>query len=161
MGGAGFQTAVVRMWWEQLDEAVAGFTALRSRAELIGDESSIPYTDVLLAQAECLRGDLTAAAAYASEAVARAEQAGQETLAAYGLALRALAAAYAGEESSHARRHGKRSSERGARPAAPQSSSRRRRSGCSSSRSSVTPRRSRRSRRSSRSRASTRCASPA
>ena len=43
MGGAGFQTAVVRMWWEQLDEAVAGFAALRSRAELIGDESSIPY----------------------------------------------------------------------------------------------------------------------
>ena len=98
MGGAGFQVAVVHMWWEQLDEAVAGFAVLRGRAELIGDESSIPYTDVLLAQAECLRGDLTAAAAYASEAAARAEQAGQETLAAYGLALRALTAAYAGEE---------------------------------------------------------------
>ena len=119
MGGAGFQIAVVRMWWEQLDEAVAGFAALRGRAELIGDESSIPYTDVLLAQAECLRGDLTAAAAYANEAVARAEQAGQETLAAYGLALRALRLPTRGRRSSHARRRGRRSSEPEARRGRP------------------------------------------
>jgi DNA-binding CsgD family transcriptional regulator len=98
MGGAGFQVAVVQMWWEQLDESVAGFAALRGRAEQIGDESSIPYIDVLLAQAECLRGNLAAASEYANEAAARAEQAGQETLAAYGLALRALAAAYTGDE---------------------------------------------------------------
>ena len=113
MGGAGFQIAVVRMWWEQLDEAVAGFAALRGRAELIGDESSIPYTDVLLAQAECLRGDLTAAAAYANEAVARAEQAGQETLAAYGLALRALDSCLRG--GGGARTHGGAASARASR----------------------------------------------
>lgn len=98
LGGARFQIAVVEMWWERLDAAVAGFASLRARADRIGDEGSIPYIDVLLAQAECLRGDLAAAAAYAGEATARAEQAGQATLAAYGLAVRALAAAYAGDE---------------------------------------------------------------
>jgi DNA-binding CsgD family transcriptional regulator len=110
LGGVGFPVAVVRMWWEELDEAVAGFEELRAHAEAIGDESSVPYVDVLLAQAECLRGNLAAAAEYAAEAAARAEQAGQATLVGYGLAVRALAAAYAGDEEV-ARRTGDRSLE--------------------------------------------------
>lgn len=120
LGGATFSVAVARMWWEELDEAVAGFGAVRSRADALGDESSIPYADVLLAQAECLRGNLVAAAAYADEATARAEQAGQETLAAYGLALRALTAAYAGNEAvarSEARRALERAGSTAGRPA--------------------------------------------
>ena len=46
----------------------------------IGDESSVPYIHVLLAQTECLRGAYDAAASHAEEARGRAEQGGQETL---------------------------------------------------------------------------------
>ena len=100
MGGAEFQVAVVRMWWEQLDEASASFERMLAVAEAIGDESSVPYIHVLLAQTECLRGRFGEAAAHADEAALRAEQVGQETLVAYGLALRAFADAYRGDEDS-------------------------------------------------------------
>ena len=98
LGGSEFPVAVVQLWWELVDEAKSGFEQMLARAEAIGDESSIPYLHVLLAQAACLRGDPGAAAAHADRGAARAEQVGQETLAAYALALRALAAAYRGEE---------------------------------------------------------------
>ncbi len=98
MGGAEFQVAVVRMWWEQLDEAGESFERMLAVAEEIGDESSVPYIHVLLAQTECLRGCFGKAAAHADEAALRAEQVGQQTLVAYALALRALADAYRGDE---------------------------------------------------------------
>ena len=98
MGSSEFQVAVVRMWWEELDAAKASFEGMLDLARSIGDESSVPYIRVLLAQTECLRGRFLEAAAHADEGALRAEQAGQETLQAYALALRALAAAYAGEE---------------------------------------------------------------
>ena len=98
MGGAEFQVAVVRMWWEQLDEAKASFERMLAVAEEIGDESSVPYIHVLLAQTECLRGRFGEAAAHADEGALRAEQVGQETLVAYALALRALADAHRGDE---------------------------------------------------------------
>jgi DNA-binding CsgD family transcriptional regulator len=100
MGGSEFQVAVVRMWWEELDAAKESFERILDLADSIGDESSVPYIRVLLAQTECLRGRFADAAAHADEGVVRAEQVGQETLVAYALALRALAAAYTGEEES-------------------------------------------------------------
>ena len=66
----------------------------------MGDESSVPYLHVLLAQTECLRGRFDDAAAHADEGAVRAEQVGQETLVAYALALRALTDAYRGDEES-------------------------------------------------------------
>jgi DNA-binding CsgD family transcriptional regulator len=98
MGGAEFQVAVVRMWWEQLDEAKTSFERMLAVAEEIGDESSVPYIHVLLAQTECLRGRFGEAAAHADQGAVRAEQVGQETLVAYALALRALAQAHRGDE---------------------------------------------------------------
>ena len=98
MGGAEFQVAVVRMWWEELDEAKASFARMLTVADEIGDESSVPYIHVLLAQTECLRGRFDEAAAHAREGVLRAEQVGQATVVAYALALRALADAYRGDE---------------------------------------------------------------
>ena len=98
MGGAEFQVAVVRMWWEQLDDAKASFERMLAVAEEIGDESSVPYIRVLLAQTECLSGRFDEAAAHADEGVLRAEQVGQQTLVAYALALRALADAHRGDE---------------------------------------------------------------
>ncbi len=98
MGGSAFQVSVVQLWWERLEEAKDGFEEVLAWAEEIGDESSIPYVHVLLAQTECLRGAFDVAAVHADEGAARAEQAGQDTLRAYALALRALAAAYAGDE---------------------------------------------------------------
>ena len=98
MGGAEFQVAVVRMWWEQLDDAKASFEEMLAVADEIGDESSVPYIRVLLAQTECLRGSFAEAAAHADEGAVRAEQVGQQTLVAYALALRALADAHRGDE---------------------------------------------------------------
>ena len=77
------------MWWEQLDEAKTSFERMLAVAEEIGDESSVPYIRVLLAQTECLRGRFDEAAAHANEGAVRAEQVGQQTLVAYALALRA------------------------------------------------------------------------
>jgi DNA-binding CsgD family transcriptional regulator len=57
----------------------------------------VPYVNVLLAQADCLRGRFVEADAHAELARERAEQAGQETVLAYALALRGLAAAYRGD----------------------------------------------------------------
>jgi DNA-binding CsgD family transcriptional regulator len=98
MGGAEFQVAVVQLWWERLEEARHGFQEVLAWAHEIGDESSIPYCHVLLAQTECLRGALDVAAMHAEQGAVRAEQVGQQTLIAYSLSLRALAAAYAGDE---------------------------------------------------------------
>ena len=59
---------------------------------------SIYYILVLAAQVECVRGDVRLAAAHADEGYALTEQAGQATLGAYLLALRALAHSITGEE---------------------------------------------------------------
>ena len=98
--GSAFQVAVVRMWWEELDGAKDSFAQMLDRADAIGDESSVPYIHILLAQTECLRGSYEAAATHAREGVVRAGHSGQETLVAYSLSLQALADAYRGEEAS-------------------------------------------------------------
>ena len=98
--GSAFSVAVVRMWWEELVAAKESFEHMLELAAAMGDESSVPYIHVLLAQTECLRGVYDVAAAHADEGCVRAEQGGQETLFAYALSLRALADAYRGEETA-------------------------------------------------------------
>jgi DNA-binding CsgD family transcriptional regulator len=96
--GSAFTVGVVKMWWEELDDACAAFEGLLADAADAGDESSAPYIHVLLAQAECLRGHFDAASAHAADAALRAEQGGQLTLLAYAVALQALVHAHRGEE---------------------------------------------------------------
>jgi DNA-binding CsgD family transcriptional regulator len=93
-----FQTAVVWLWWDELERAKDAFEWLLRKARDMGDEGSLPYILVLAAQVECVRGDLVLAAKRADEGYALTEQTGQATLGAYLLALRALTHAAAGEE---------------------------------------------------------------
>ena len=92
-----FQVAVVWLWWDELERAKEGFEWLIERSREMGDEGSLPYVLVLAAQVECVRCDFALAARHADEGIALAEQAGQATLVAYLLALRALAHAGVGE----------------------------------------------------------------
>jgi len=92
-----FQVGVVWLWWDELERAKEAFERLLRRAREMGDEGSLPYVLVLAAQVECIRGDLRLAAAHADEGYELTEQAGQATLGAYLLALRALANAMAGD----------------------------------------------------------------
>ena len=93
-----FQLGVVWLWWEELDRARQAFAQLLEAAPGIGDESSVPYVHVLLAQVECAAGEFERAAAHADEGRAIAEQVGQDTVEAYALALRAYADAHRGRE---------------------------------------------------------------
>ena len=75
-----FEVAVVWLWWDELDRAKEAFEWLIGRAREMGDEGSLPYTLVLAAQVECVRGDLALAARHADEGFEITEQAGQATL---------------------------------------------------------------------------------
>ena len=92
-----FQVSFAWLWWDELDRAAEGFEWLRRRAVEIGDEGSLPYVLVALAQVECVRGDAGAAARWADEGIELTEQSGQATVGAYLLALRSLADAITGE----------------------------------------------------------------
>jgi DNA-binding CsgD family transcriptional regulator len=102
-----FQIGVVWLWWDELDRAKDAFERLIVRAREMGDEGSLPYTLVLAAQVECVRGDHVLAAAHADEGYEISEQIGQETVRAYLLALRALAHAVAGEPEAARERAGR------------------------------------------------------
>jgi DNA-binding CsgD family transcriptional regulator len=102
-----FQIGVVWLWWDELDRAKEAFERLLVRAREMGDEGSLPYTMVLAAQVECVRGDHALAAAHADEGYEISEQIGQETVRAYLLALRALAHAVAGEPEAARERAGR------------------------------------------------------
>jgi len=102
-----FQIGVVWLWWDELDRAKEAFERLLVRAREMGDEGSLPYTMVLAAQVECVRGDHALAAAHADEGYEIAVQIGQETVRAYVLALRALAHAVAGEPEAARERAGR------------------------------------------------------
>ena len=92
-----FQVAFTWLWWDELERARTAFETLRAQAAELGDESSLAYVLVMGAQIDCVRGDVTSAMALADEGHALTEQAGQATIGAYLLALRALADAIAGE----------------------------------------------------------------
>jgi hypothetical protein len=86
-----FQCAVVWMWQEKVELSRAAFRELIERGREIGDEGSLPYVLVLLAQADCLAGEFALARSHADdEGHELAEQAGQRSLEAYLLAVRAL-----------------------------------------------------------------------
>jgi DNA-binding CsgD family transcriptional regulator/exonuclease VII small subunit len=88
--------AVARMWWDELEDARATFQEVCALARDIGDESSVPYVLIFLAQVDCRLGAFGEAAAAAREAQELAVQGGQDWLACYALALHALADSYRG-----------------------------------------------------------------
>jgi DNA-binding CsgD family transcriptional regulator len=93
-----FTAAIARMWW---DEPAAGRETCKELAEhgqQLGDEGSLAYVYVMLAQADILLGELDRAEADAAAARDIAEQGGQETLVAYALAVQAMADAHRGRE---------------------------------------------------------------
>lgn len=98
MGRPKLTATVFRMWREELEPATRDYGELADLCRVIGDESSLPYVLVLLAQAECYSAQFAEAAAHAREALELAEQAGQQTLAAYALAVGALVDAHRGRE---------------------------------------------------------------
>lgn len=93
-----FIAAVVWLWWDELERARAALEDLLLHARELGDESSLPYVLVILAQTECRLGDLHRAAGLAEEALELSVQAGQEWLQAYAHALSGLASAYLGRD---------------------------------------------------------------
>ena len=91
-----FQCAVVWMRQEEVERARAAFRELSERGREIGDEGSLPYVLVLLAQADCLAGEFELARRHAEEGYDWPEQAGQASLEAYLLAVGALVDAHLG-----------------------------------------------------------------
>ncbi len=92
-----FAATCARFWLGDLDGAFAAYDAMATAAHELGDESSLPYTYVMLSQIECARGRLVEARTVAETGRAVAEQAGQRSLVAYTLAVRALADAHLGD----------------------------------------------------------------
>jgi DNA-binding CsgD family transcriptional regulator len=102
--------ALAEHWWwtDALEQARSELLELLDRAREMGDESSLPYVLLLLAQVECTRGEFTEALARARESREASEQSGQGMLFAYGLAVEAFVEAQRGDvqmarhEASHA-----------------------------------------------------------
>jgi DNA-binding CsgD family transcriptional regulator len=88
--------AIARMWWDEPLVIRQMYEELIERGREIGDEGSLAYVFIMLGQADCLLGDFDQAIRDAEAAREIAEQAGQEMLVAYGLAVRALANAHRG-----------------------------------------------------------------
>jgi DNA-binding CsgD family transcriptional regulator len=105
-----WHAAIVRMWWEELEQAQSAFGELLERGRASGDESFLPYAYVLAAQNECLRGDFERAGSHAEAGQEIAEQVGQEALFGYALAVRALVDAHRGRV-AEARNEGDRALE--------------------------------------------------
>jgi DNA-binding CsgD family transcriptional regulator len=92
-----FAAMCVRFWHDDLDGALAAYDAMAAAARELGDESSLPYTYVMIGQIECARGRFAEARSAAETGRMIAENAGQRALVAYTLAVRALAEAHLGE----------------------------------------------------------------
>jgi DNA-binding CsgD family transcriptional regulator len=88
--------AIARMWWDEPAAVRQTYEELVERGRELGDEGSLAYVHVMVAQAEILLGELEQAERDAVAACEIADQAGQETLVAYGQAVRALADAHRG-----------------------------------------------------------------
>jgi DNA-binding NarL/FixJ family response regulator len=91
-----FAVTCLRFWHDDLRGAHDAYEAMAAAARELGDESSLPYTYVMLGQIDCAMGRFEDAFRLAVEGHAIAEQAGQRALVAYTLAVRALAAAHLG-----------------------------------------------------------------
>ena len=95
-----FAVQCVRFWHDDLLGAYQAYEAMAAAARELGDESSLPYTYVMLGQIDCARGRFVAALERVEEGGTIAEQAGQRALMAYALAIRALAEAHLGHAES-------------------------------------------------------------
>jgi DNA-binding CsgD family transcriptional regulator len=93
-----FAAAIARMWWDDLGTVRETCEELAEHGRQLGDEGSLAYVYVMLAQADILLGKLDRAEADAAAARDIAEQGGQETLVAYALAVQAMADAHRGRE---------------------------------------------------------------
>ena len=93
-----FAAAIARMWWEEPGGVKPTAEQLIDRGRAAGDEGSLAYVYVMLAQAECLLGDFEQGWRNAEAAREIAEQAGQEAVGGYALAMQALADAHRGRE---------------------------------------------------------------
>jgi DNA-binding CsgD family transcriptional regulator len=89
--------AIARMWWEDLEYAERTYAELIARGHESGEDGLVPYVYILAAQNDCLLGKFGRAGTHAQSGLELAEQAGEETLASYALALRAFADAHRGE----------------------------------------------------------------
>lgn len=88
--------SIARMWWDEPLAVRQTYEELLERGRELGDEGSLAYVYVMLAQADCLLGDFDRGLRDAEAAREIAEQAGQAMLVAYGLAMRAFSAAHRG-----------------------------------------------------------------
>jgi DNA-binding CsgD family transcriptional regulator len=91
-----WSAAIARMWWDEPAAVRETYEDLVEQGRERGDEGSLAYVYVMLAQADVLLGDLERAERDAVAAGEIAEQAGQQTLIAYARAVRALAHAQRG-----------------------------------------------------------------
>jgi ATP/maltotriose-dependent transcriptional regulator MalT len=82
--------AVARMWWEEPSAVRETYEELIERGREIGDEGSLTYVYVMLAQADCLLGAFERGRRDAEAAREIAEQSGQQMLVGYALAVRAM-----------------------------------------------------------------------
>jgi DNA-binding CsgD family transcriptional regulator len=95
-----FTAAIARMWWDEPAAVRETYEELAEHGRQLGDEGSLAYVHLMLAQADILLGELDRAEADAAAARDIAEQGGQETLIAYALAVRAMADAHRGREAA-------------------------------------------------------------
>jgi DNA-binding CsgD family transcriptional regulator len=91
-----FAATCVHFWHDDLVGAHAAYQTMVTSAVELGDESSLPYTYVMLAQIDCARGRFADAVDEAETGRVIAEQATQRALIAYTLAVRAVAQAHLG-----------------------------------------------------------------
>ena len=91
-----FAVAVVDFWHDDLVGARRSYEEMAVVASELGDESSIPYVRVMLAQIDCALGRFDDALRETAAGRIVAEQAGQRTLLGYLLAVRAVAEAHLG-----------------------------------------------------------------
>jgi DNA-binding CsgD family transcriptional regulator len=90
--------AITRMWWGEPAEVRQTYDELIERGSELGDEGSLAYVYILLAQADCLLGDFERAGRDTEAAREIGEQAGQEALVGYALAVRAFSDAHRGRD---------------------------------------------------------------
>jgi DNA-binding CsgD family transcriptional regulator len=90
--------AIARMWWDEPAAVRTTYEELVRHGQELGDEGSLAYVYVMLAQADVLLGEFERAEADAAAARDIAEQGGQETLVAYALAMRATVDAHRGRD---------------------------------------------------------------
>src|SRR5919198_185568 len=90
--------AIARMWWDEPAAVRETYEELAEQGRELGDEGSLAYVYLMLAQADLLLAEFDRAEADAAAARDIAEQGGQETLVAYALGLRAMADTHRGRD---------------------------------------------------------------